>query len=245
MLIQMWAGPRNISTAMMYSFAQRPNTIVFDEPLYAHYLTNTSLAIADRHPGKAEILKSQSSDGQLVLTQLQQKAQAAQEGTLFCKQMTQHLLEIDLDALFTFGKHFLLIRDPYDVLISFNKVIEKPTLDDIGIAKQYALFERALRSGMRMPVVDSIDILKNPEVQLRSLCEQLNIPFDKSMLNWPLGPKSYDGVWAKYWYANTHASSGFTPYTTRTKQELPAHLLDVYNEAKPYYDKLYKFIQLH
>ena len=36
--IQLWSGPRNVSTALMYSFAQRPDTRVVDEPLYAHYL---------------------------------------------------------------------------------------------------------------------------------------------------------------------------------------------------------------
>ena len=40
--ICLWSGPRNISTALMYSFAQRDDTAVYDEPLYAHYLSKTS-----------------------------------------------------------------------------------------------------------------------------------------------------------------------------------------------------------
>ena len=36
--ICLWSGPRNVSTALMYAFAQRPDTAVVDEPLYAHYL---------------------------------------------------------------------------------------------------------------------------------------------------------------------------------------------------------------
>ncbi len=45
--IAMWSGPRNISTAMMRSFDSRPDTVVCDEPLYAHYLTQTQY---DFHP---------------------------------------------------------------------------------------------------------------------------------------------------------------------------------------------------
>ncbi|MGD8481270.1 MAG: sulfotransferase family protein, partial [Gammaproteobacteria bacterium] len=44
----MWSGPRNVSTAMMYSFAQRPDTRVLDEPLYGHYLKSSGA----RHPGR-------------------------------------------------------------------------------------------------------------------------------------------------------------------------------------------------
>ena len=37
-IIHAISGPRNISTAIMYSFAQRPGCSVFDEPLYGIYL---------------------------------------------------------------------------------------------------------------------------------------------------------------------------------------------------------------
>ena len=36
--IAMWSGPRNLSTAMMRAFENRHDTVVADEPFYAHYL---------------------------------------------------------------------------------------------------------------------------------------------------------------------------------------------------------------
>ena len=36
--VAMWSGPRNISTAMMRAWENRPDSVVVDEPLYAHYL---------------------------------------------------------------------------------------------------------------------------------------------------------------------------------------------------------------
>ena len=56
--IAMWSGPRNISTAMMRSFENREDTYVVDEPFYAYYLSHSGLD----HPGKEEILKSQSTN---------------------------------------------------------------------------------------------------------------------------------------------------------------------------------------
>jgi len=46
--INLISGPRNISTALMYSFANRADTEVFDEPMYGYYLDHTGI---DYHPG--------------------------------------------------------------------------------------------------------------------------------------------------------------------------------------------------
>ena len=50
----LWSGPRNVSTALMYSFRERSDTRVLDEPLYGHYL-NVSRA---EQPGRYELLKT-------------------------------------------------------------------------------------------------------------------------------------------------------------------------------------------
>ena len=58
-IICLWSCPRNVSTALMYSFAQRSDTVVFDEPLYAHYLKNSGL----NHPARKQVLDAQENDG--------------------------------------------------------------------------------------------------------------------------------------------------------------------------------------
>ena len=52
MIINMWSGPRNISTALMRSFENRKDTSVIDEPFYAYYLQKTKL----KHPMYREII---------------------------------------------------------------------------------------------------------------------------------------------------------------------------------------------
>ena len=52
--ICLWSGPRNVSTALMYSFAQRSDTRVVDEPLYGHFLRVSGT----HHPGRDEVLAS-------------------------------------------------------------------------------------------------------------------------------------------------------------------------------------------
>ena len=92
--INLWSGPRNISTAMMYSFAQRKDTTVFDEPLYAHYLSN-SLAFT-YHPGSADVLATQENDGQKVVEMMMGQHQTP---IVFFKQMAHHLVELDWSFL--------------------------------------------------------------------------------------------------------------------------------------------------
>jgi hypothetical protein len=57
------------------------------------------------------------------------------------------------------------------------------------------------------------------------------------MLRWPAGPKPEDGVWAKHWYANVHASTGFSPYNPRTG-DFPERLKPLLEESVPLYERL-------
>ena len=62
-IICLWSCPRNISTALMYSFRSREDTTVFDEPLYAHYLVKSGL----QHPGRHETLRTMENIGEEVI----------------------------------------------------------------------------------------------------------------------------------------------------------------------------------
>ncbi|MGB4931399.1 MAG: hypothetical protein WBP43_15585 [Chitinophagales bacterium] len=231
-IINLWSGPRNISTAMMYAFSQRKDVRVFDEPLYAHYLRVTGL----NHPGREEVLAAQNNDGDAVMDNF--LFDNFTRPVLFLKQMTHHLVDIDLRFLEQ-SKNIILIRDPKKVLHSYGKVIEQPTLEDIGIKQSFELFEYLQKAQLHCLVVDADTILIDPEAALKTICVSCDIPFLPVMLSWAPGPKKADGVWAKYWYENVHASSGFQEY-----QEEEIHLLSnlqkVYETAVPFYEKLKK-----
>ena len=230
--ICLWSSPRNISTAMMYSFAQRPDTIVFDEPLYAHYLRVTGID----HPGKEEVLASQEQDGEKVIQKI--ILAAYNKPVVFFKQMTHHLMELNEDFL---GKvyNIIFIRDPRQIISSYAQVRPHVTMQDIGMEKQWHLFTQLKENNYHSIVLDSNEILKDAETVLNNLCVSLSIPFYNEMLHWPQGPKPEDGVWAKYWYSNVHRSTGFERQAT-SDRALPGYLLSLYNESKKFYDLLYQ-----
>ena len=103
----MWSGPRNISTAMMRSWGNRPDTFVCDEPFYAHYLQATGR----EHPGRDEVIARGETDPRKVIAQLLGPVPHGKR-IFFQKQMTHHLLpEVDRSWLGAVTNCFL-IRDP-------------------------------------------------------------------------------------------------------------------------------------
>ena len=68
-IIHMVSGPRNMSTAIMYAFDNRKDTLGVDEPFYSYYLNKYPDV---QHPGRNDILQSQSTDANTVINQLHQ-----------------------------------------------------------------------------------------------------------------------------------------------------------------------------
>ena len=225
--ICLWSCPRNVSTALMYSFAQRKDTQVFDEVLYAHYLSNSGVL----HPGREDVLRSQDNNGNKVVSNIILKNQNNQ--IVFYKLMTHFLININTRFLSKVS-NIIFIRDPKEIIFSYSKVIQNPKMEDIGVEQQYKLYLELLKRGKTPIVLDSKYLLQNPSSILKKLCSDLGIIFDKSMLKWDKGSREEDGVWAKYWYKDVHNSTAFFPYKEK-EITLTGNSLELYKRCIPYY----------
>jgi hypothetical protein len=231
----MWSGPRNISTAMMRSWGNRPDTFVWDEPFYAHYLTQYEID----HPGTDEVVAAHETDWRKVVARL--TGPIPEGRTVFYqKQMAHHLLpHIDRGWLGQVRNCFLL-RDPKEMLASLGEKMSAPTLRDTGLAQQVEIFRWVRQTtGKTPPVLDAADVLRDPRRILGALCEALGVPFTETMLSWPPGRRSTDGVWAKHWYAAVEKSTGFEPYRPKDVT-LRGNLLALLEECRPYYAELHE-----
>ena len=228
--ICLWSGPRNVSTALMYSFAQRDDILVIDEPLYGHYLRVTG---AD-HPGREEIIAAMNCDGEAVMREIVGKKRG--DRRLFLKHMAHHLVDIDHGFL-QMASNIFLIRDPREMLPSLTIQLPAATLVDTGLEQQWRLYEELREAGQAPAILDSRELLLEPAGVLTQLCEHLGMRFDPGMLSWDAGPIPEDGVWAPHWYHNVHKSTGFAPYKAKTG--FPERLEALYAECAPWYDKLY------
>jgi len=228
MIINVLSNPRNISTGLMYSFSQRKDLKVIDEPFYAYYLKKSD----KNHPGKEEILESLPHESEAVIELILQ-----QNSNVFVKNMAHHLIDMDWKFMLNW-KNVFLIRDPYQMISSFAQVIESPTHEDIGYQIQFEIFNFLKNEGAEIHFLDSGEILKDPRSVLKKLCLKLDIAFDENMLQWKAGPIPEDGVWSKYWYKNVHLSTSFSKQKT-SDRKLPEHLRTLYNESENIYKQFY------
>ena len=232
--INMWSGPRNVSTAMMYSWRQRADTTVWDEPMYGHYLVATGVD----HPGRDHILSAVPTDADEIITTM--LGGDCPTPIFFYKNMAHHLVGFDL-ATFDDLDSFLLVRDPRDMLPSLAKGLGRaPVMSDTGFDIQVEIVIRQLANGATPVVVNSRSLLADPAAQLAELCDRLHLPFDPAMLTWPAGPKPEDGVWGNHWYGRLHETTQFEPYQPKT-EPFPEELEPLYVACLPLYERLTEF----
>jgi hypothetical protein len=237
--IAMWSGPRNISTAMMRAWGNRRDTFVVDEPLYAYYLRATGR----KHPGADEVISAGEIDWRNVVARLTGPVPKGKK-IFFQKHMTHHLLpEVNRDWLGAVTNCFL-IRDPREVIASYLKKREDPSLEDLGFVQQTQIFDFVRsRTNSIPPVIDAKDVLINPEPMLRLLCGAVGVEFSDSMLSWPPGLRETDGTWARHWYREVAKTTSFRPYR-ETKDQVPERFREIYERCRDCYERLYQY-RLH
>ncbi len=257
MRIAMWSGPRNLSTALMYAFAARGDCAVWDEPFYACYLRATGLA----HPMATEIMAADGRNPAEIVHDLRADPPEGARIT-YQKHMCQHMIDGMPRDWMSDVVNVFLIRNPDRVLASFGAKYADVTLQDIGFVQQAEIFESVFHenngiagnpggvslsseSGFQQAknaplVIDSADIRADPDGMMRALCKALGLDYRPEMLNWPAGPKPYDGVWAPVWYEAVHRSTGFAG-AEGPLPELPAPLRAISDAALPHYGRLARY----
>ena len=230
----MWSGPRNISTALMRSFENRNDTFVSDEPFYAHFLKQTGAG----HPMRDEVIKSGNSNWDAVSDYLTNTIPDG-KSVWYQKHMAQHNLPgVNLGWVEKVFNCFL-IRDPKEVILSYTKKYNISSVYQLGFPQQLDLFTQLREKRRVTPIVlDSKDILIDPEFMLKKLCYTLGIPFTNKMLKWPKGRRNSDGIWGEHWYNAVEQSTSFQAYQKKD-ENIPVEYTAIYEESAELYLQLY------
>lgn len=234
LVINMWSGPRNISTALMYSWRQRADTVVFDEPFYGHYLSKFDPG----HPGMDEITATMELDVDKIVASI---VAPGDRPVRYIKNIGHHLDALDPSVLGLFS-NVLLVRDPIDMVASLTATIgDEISVDITGMPQLGQVLDFELNAGRTPIVIESKRLRNDPQQVLTRLCDRLGLAFDDAMLSWPAGSKPEDGVWAKHWYDNAHASTEFVPYVPKST-ELNDAQRALADACQPHYERLLPFI---
>ena len=209
----------------MYSFAERSDTRVLDEPLFGHFLAHTGV----ERPSRKAVLASMPTGRQDALASL---VRHEHDDVLFLKHMANHLEGLaweDVDG--PDHPHVILTRHPDGVLPSYRAHIDAPTMLDLGYAHQRDIVNHAAG---RVHVVTAESLFETPEATLKALCAALDMPWEEGMLTWAPGGRPEDGIWATYWYEGIHRSSGWEPRSLR-HGEVPPRLAPLRESCLEHY----------
>ena len=231
--IALWSGPRNVSTALMYSFANREDTKVIDEPLFGYFLKHTGVW----RPSRKEVLNSMDLNSSSIINKMIHPE--IKQPIFFIKNMANHLSGLDWSFLDNFH-NVILTRDPKEMLLSYSQHMERPTMLDTCYEIQTNLLKYLTSNNIPLLVVDSKQVLLNPQKALKKICKFSSIPFSTKMLNWEKGSIIEDGLWAKYWYGNVHKSKSFGSYLSNDR-DLPNELHALYEKCLIHYNEILKF----
>ncbi|EOA33112.1 hypothetical protein CARUB_v10016450mg [Capsella rubella] len=234
-VIHSWSAPRSLSTSLMYSFAQRDDTEVVDEPLYAAFLKVTGF---DR-PYRDDVLSKMECNGDKVVKDVIYGS--GSKKYRYCKHISKQRLFGLPSELMSKGKHFILIRNPLSILPSFEKV-HPPSFLELGLGELVSIYSDLCQTGTPPAVIDADELQRDPETTLRSLCDDLEIPFQASMLKWEAGPIPEDGGWAPWWYKSVHESTGFSSPKTYPRT-FPLSHYDLLEQSLPLYNILRRHVK--
>lgn len=236
----LWATPRSTSTAFEWMMRQRGDLTCFHEPFGMAWYQGPE-ARAPR-PAPADRQRPEATFGKIWRDILD----AAERRPVFVKDMPHHTQHMWEDAFLDRITHSFLIRDPAKVLASLHRAYRKAEMGDgfeaheISFGPQQALFDLLRRRGKMPPVLDSDDLLEDPETMVRLYCEALGIPFIRAALSWTPGARDevlwYDGN-DEIWHASLRDSDGLKPIPRKHVDpgDLPPNLAGMYETFMAHY----------
>ena len=229
--IALWSGPRNLSTALMYSFINRGDCKAYDEPLFGYFLKQTGVW----RPSRDEVMNTFELDSKKVIENCFESEN--KNGFVFTKNIANHVVDLDLSFLLN-QRNIVLTRHPYHVLKSYTKNIDQPTLLDLAYQQQLEIIDYLKKNKQPYLLIEAKDIKRNPELALKALCDFCDITFTNKMLKWASGKRSEDGPWDKYWYQNVHKSTAFISSESTTFDNSEYKQNKMYQKAVKQYQQL-------
>ena len=150
--------------------------------------------------------------------------------------MAHHILDLKNINWVNNCENCILLRHPKEVISSYSKKNKLNSVEELGYPQQYEIIKYLKKINRSYIIIDSSELLRNPEKVLSHWCTKINIKFDKSMLKWEKGNHENDGIWWKSWYDNVIKTSGFQKYEKDINIENKYD--SIYNESMKYYSFL-------
>jgi len=239
-IVALWAVPRSTSTAFEWMMRQRGDLECLHEPFGEAWYQGEEPFWPRFQPG------DKTTPGLTLQSVWDDIRTRAAKGPVFLKDFPHyinHMWDAEFLGCFT---HAFLIRDPALTITSMYAKWPDFDAGEVGFSEQRALFDllTALH-GTPPPVIDSGDLLENPQGVVKAFCEAVEIPFLEEALTWEPGSDTAQYSWwdGGSFHANLKNSTGLTVQKRKYVEisEAPSRVQHVYRRMKPHYDRLHRY----
>jgi hypothetical protein len=238
-ILVLWATPRSTSTAFEWMMRMRGDMTCLHEPFGEAWYQGEEARWPRIKPDSPRI------EGLTFDNVWQDLLAAAASGPVFSKDFPHYIEHLWSDDFLGHFKHSFLIRDPAKVATSMHKNWPDFVLKEIAFVEQRALFDRLCDDlGEAPPVIDSDDLLENPQGMVEAYCNAVGIPYIEEALSWEPGERDevswYDGG---SWHDNLRGSDGLKAQPRRyiDISEAPDRVREIYETVLPHYDHLHQY----
>lgn len=237
-IVSLWAVPRSTSTAFEWMMRQRGDITCFHEPYGEAWYQG-------EQPLWPRFTEDSVRTPGLTLDSVHQSLlQAAGQGQVFIKDFPHYIDHIWDETFLSNFTHSFLIRDPAKTITSMHAKWPDFHEKEVGFAEQRQLFD--IISGLNgspPPVIDSDDLLEDPERLVEMWCDAVGIPFVAEALSWSPGAREEVSWWdGGSFHTNLRNSNGLKPQS-RTKyieiDKAPKRVREVHGRALPHYQHLH------
>ena len=236
-ILALWATPRSTSTAFEWMMRMRGDMTCFHEPFGEAWYQGEDARWPRIRPD------SPRTPGLTFAGVWAELQAAASKGPVFSKDFPHYIEHLWSDDFLDHFTHSFLIRDPAKVATSMYKNWPDFVLKEIAFVEQRELFDRlADKHGEIPPVIDSDDLLENPQGIIDAYCAAVGIPYIEEALSWEPGERDevswYDGG---SWHANLRGSDGLKPQPRNyiDISEAPDRVKEIYETVLPHYRHLH------
>ena len=237
-ILALWATPRSTSTAFEWMMRQRGDMTCFHEPFGEAWYQGEDPLWPRLQPDSPRTPGLTFDSVWATLTD------AAAERPVFSKDFPHYIKHLWSDQLLGHFNHSFLIRDPAKVATSMYKHWPDFVIEEIAFPEQRELFDRLAEStGSAPPVIDSDDLLENPDGIVEAYCDAVGIPLMPEALSWEPGKRDevswYD---AGSWHQNLADSDGLKAQPRRyiDISEAPDRVKQIYEQVLPHYEHLHQ-----
>ena len=239
-IVALWAVPRSTSTAFEWMMRQRGDLDCLHEPFGEAWYQGEA-------PLWPRFSEGEKTTPGLTLDSVWEDIESrAQQGPVFLKDFPHYISHMWTPEFLGQFTHAFLIRDPAKTLTSLYHQWNDFDELEVGFPEQRALFDLLTAiNGAPPPVIDSDDLLEQPEAMTRAFCESVGIPFLPEALSWePGGDPSAHSWWdGGSFHANLAQSTGLVAQKRKYVEldNLPDRVRQVHRRMKPHYDRLYQY----